>query len=387
MTVNPYSPPSDASEPDSESTLLVRGDAGQFRIYEFKLDASIAGIRSQRASSRHAVFDALMITGSLFLLLFCALLWSSTLSLVCVVMPIWLCMGTAWLANLSFRRGDDFAVTCPGLIGNIHGRFSMQQVEVRGPSICMAGEATRKQVRVSGRGITIKVPGTEQVLKIRSADIVQVVDSDDGRWWDDAGIGLLGESDRQHLTSDNVVIGERQLHGRDLVGLSPHHRWRTQTMITGAFAGLALLGTFLVYLQIPPLVFGYDRFDLKRMPYENMILAVYGLAFCSVPLAAFFIRMATKPYRSQGTYNIVVSPDLVSVARIKQNDRAGLCGAGLTQVCWNDRGLNIVGKKNRLLFLMPVRWFDEQQRMWLADHFGSETSPVIRDCYFGPRLG
>lgn len=387
MTVNPYSPPTDPPDSRSGQSWFKQGDEGLARIYEFQMDASIAAIRARRASSLHSVFDGVMVVVTLILCAAFFPFWKGASSLFCAAFPIWFFLGIAWLANFTFRRGDDFAATCPGLVGNITGRFSLRQIELRGPEICMACDVTGKQVRLGRQGITIKVPGTEQVLQILDRDIIQTVDSEDGRWWDDVGEGLLGDSGLQALAEGNAFVGERQLHGRDLVGLSPNRRQRKQAVISGGLTCLVLVLAFLIYLQIPPRVFGYKPIDIKRMPYNQMIVAMYCLVFCSLPLAAFCIGKATKSFRAVGKFNIAVSPTVVSVAKIRQKDRAGLTGAGLDQVRWTGRGLQIVGKKDRLLFLMPSHWFNDDQKSWLAESYGREVGPILRDCYFGPRLG
>ena len=389
MNVNPYSPPIDPNNDSNDDVgqSLFNHDADlPFRICDFQLDASIAGIRAQRASPLHGIFDVSMVLGTLILIASFFLSRYVVVSFFCIAFPLWFFLGIVWLVNFTFRRGDDFAATCPGLIGNVTGRFSLRQIEVHGPEICMACDVTGKQVRETRKGITIKVPGTEQVLEIRAQDIVRAVESVDGRWFNDAGVGLLDESGRQALDDGKVVMGERRLHGRDLVGLSPHRRHRSQTVIAGALAFLLALVAFLIYLQIPPVVFDYARFDVKREPYNRMMTAMYCLVFFSLPLAAFCVRSLTKRHRVQGIYNIVVSQAVVSVAKVSQKDRSGLRGAGLNQVCWTDHGLQILGKKERLLFLLPSHWFDEEQKSWLAKSFAKQPELVTRDCYFGPRL-
>ena len=389
MNINPYSPPVDPnqnSNANADRTLFRRNEEKPYQICEFQVDASIAGIRAQRASPLHRVFDALMVPGTLIMIASLLPVWNSPVSWFCIVFPLWFFLGIVWLVNFTFRRGDDFAATCPGLIGKVTGRFSIRQLEMHGPEICMACDVTEKEVRQTRKGITIKVPGTEQFLEIRDQDIVQTVSSVDGRWRDKVGIGLLDESGRRALADGRVVIGERQLHGRDLLGLSTHRRNRNQAVVAGGLACSFVMIAFLTYLQIPQGVFDYAAGDIKRMPYDRMIVMVYFLLIFSLPLAAFCVHRATKRFRVQGTYNIVVSQDVVSVAKASQNDRAGMTKAGLKQVCWSDHGLKIVGKKERLLFLLPRHWFDEEQQDRLAERFGKKTNPVVRDCYFGPRL-
>ena len=392
MNVNPYSPP---SMPDQAGPNVAGLSENSDGVWEFHCDTTIAGVRRQRASPWHAVFDIAMALITIAFFGSFTVMDGTWMNWICVLWPGWYCFVIIWLASFSHRRGDDFAVTCPGLIGKVHGRIAPHCLEILGPQLRVASERKKGDVVFTTKAVHVKVPGTEQVLRIRPSDLTadslaefvadDVESSDPFR--DDITVGLLRRADNDDSLPRQFFSGLRILHGHDLVGLKPHQVWRSRSIIAGGLSILALLLAAMTMLQIPPSEPWFiPLVDRVTSPYAGAIIGMYLLTTSSIPLAGISVFYARKLKRVCGEYQITVAPHIVSVAKADLMDRSGLVGDGLNQVQWTSRGLKILGRKDRLLFLMPARWFEEHDQAWLAAAFGRDPEPVTRDCYFGPRL-
>lgn len=398
MNVNPYSPPNmpdDLGTPNGAGSKLAAFSKQGDRVLEFQSDTTITGVRRQRASPLHAIFDVAMALATIAFFASFVILGGSWLSWMCLLGPGWYCLVIVWLASFSHRRGDDFAVTCPGLIGKVHGRITPTRLEIQGPQLRVASERKKGDVVFTKKAVHVKVPGTEQVLRISpsdltAGDLAEFAAGDvDGNVPPSDGIamGLLRLADNGDSLPGQFFSGSRILHGHDLAGLKPHQVWRTRSIVAGGLSILVLLLAAMTMLQIPPSEPWFiPLVDRMTSTYAGAIIGMYLLAISSIPLAGFSVFYARKPRRVCGEYQITVAPHIVSVAKVDEIDRSGLTGDGLNQVHWTSRGLKILGRKNRLLFLMPARWFEQHDQAWLAETFRREIGPVTRDCYFGPRL-
>lgn len=349
---------------------------------EFESDWSAAGLRARRRSEWQGLadFGFALLSLTWITLLLSASVRSAYGDLLCLLTPIWMISGIVWFSYLVFRNGGTFASKYPGMAGAVHGRVENGIIRIDGPAMCVVA-CLRDCPRCSlhaGRS-SIQPPGFESSLPIVGDDIKRMWESADTTpTLSPATLLEVLQEDEASVTASGTLLGS------DLRGETRWHVWLIAGITFVVIALAMAVWSIYRFTNLPPWVLNppnhYQWNDADTASFAVPCV----LALISLTALVAGIWNLLRTFRPIGKFAVLVTPTMVAIA----NKALALAyhGPATHHFSWSDRGIVVRDSSGAVLFLIPARWLDDEDRDRIAHWYAKKTSPPARSFYAGPKL-
>ncbi len=384
---NPYQSPPLVEE---EAAPIGVGKHEPSVGFEFQSDWSIDGLRRRRRSPLHAQADLGYAVLSVVWLITVMLAFtrSGAAALACPLTPIWFVASLIWISSMAFRHGGNFVKTCGGFAGPVRGRVDAGFVTIVGPAMSLAARTRDcSQPHWKSHGVVFRPPLIMESLPVIESDIEktwaartpQKQRSGPSQLMD----RLLGATEAGRSI---VVPGE--LRGTDFRRFGCWRRWIAVGVILCLIAVSGFLWAAYRWAHLDPWIVDPPS---HYMLTDSEVLAFYVpimIAIVSTIVLAIGITQWMRTRTRLGEYVVAITPAMVAIAT--ERVALGYSADALDPFELVDNGIAIQDRRGRVVFMIPIRWFDPEDRQqvvqWFSEKPATDRSKPRNVHYLGPTI-
>lgn len=383
MSINPYEPPSELpseSEPEQKPIHEISTDHVG---YEFAADWGPAGIKNRLVNpSKPSNSLGIFFAGLTLLILILSLGPLKELAgIACPLLFIWLLVFIAWLIpKLQWMSSTP---NLYGFSGNVRGEITTSHLLVKGPTEAILSRRPVPHPFIFRSTPQVYLPFVSKMIPLLPEDIVRPITK-------------LEASDEKNpieslkrwcnlSNNENEIEVRDELQGTDLKKTSYRFQWIIASVVVGSIFALCLLAGLVSVLQFVGVDLFYFVSGTSRSRLDEPI-AIGITGFIVAVFTGFLTKsLADRIWGSHGRFAAHLSKSTVII----QSDDAQRCyafqGESLGHFNVTPLGVEIIDQKYNLVFLLPSRWFSEEELNQILQ-WQSEWPTLERNTYFGPRI-